>query len=54
MDGIHYENGSDAISGLLSAGKIEENDLPTSIYNAHLWLREKYSKFGFRYERDEN
>jgi len=54
VDGIHYENGSDAISGLLSAGKIEENDLPTSSYNAHLWLREKYSKFGFRYERDEN
>lgn len=54
VDGIHYENGNDAISGLLSAGKIEESDLPTSNYNAHLWLREKYSKFGFRYERDEN
>ena len=54
VDGIHYENGSNAISGLLSAGKIEESDLPTSSYNAHLWLREKYSKFGFRYERDEN
>ena len=54
VDGIHYENGSKAISGLLSAGKIEESDLPTSSYNAHLWLREKYSKFGFKYERNEN
>lgn len=54
VDGIHYENGSKAISSLLSAGKIKKSDLPTSNYNAHLWLREKYSKFGFRYKRDEN
>ena len=54
VDGIHYKNGSEAIRGLLSAGKIKKSDLPISNYNAHLWLREKYSKFGFRYERDEN
>ncbi|MCX5827942.1 MAG: hypothetical protein NTV58_08070 [Deltaproteobacteria bacterium] len=54
VDGIHYANGSKAIRGLLSAGIIEKSDLPTSSYNAHLWLREKHSKFGFRYERDEN
>ena len=54
VDEIHYKNGSKAIIGLLSAGKIQKSDLPTSSYNAHLWLREKYSEFGFRYERDEN
>lgn len=54
VDGFHYENGNDAIRDLLSAGKIEKSDLPTSSYNAHLWLREKHSKFGFKYERDEN
>jgi len=54
VDEIHYTNGSKAINGLLSAGKIERNDLPTSSYNAHLWLREKCSRFGFRYKRDEN
>ena len=54
VDEIHYGNGSKAISGLLSARKIERSDLPISSYNAHRWLCEKCSKFGFRYKRDEN
>lgn len=52
VDGIHYKNGSQAIRDLLSTGKIGENDTPTSNYNAHLWLRQNSSRFGFGYERD--
>jgi hypothetical protein len=54
VDGMHYGNGSTAIRGLLAAGKIVKNDLPTSSYNAHLWLRQNYSRFGFKYERDKS
>ncbi len=52
VDGVHYESASYAISGLISAGKIRKEDIPTSSYNAHLWLRQNNSRFGFKYERD--
>ena len=53
VDGVHYESASRAINGLISAGKVSKDDPPTSSYNAHLWLRQNCSRFGFRYERDE-
>jgi len=54
VDGIHYKYGSKAISGLISAGKVSKSDLPTSSYNAHLWLQQNCSRFGFRYKRVRN
>ncbi len=53
VDGVHYESASKATSGLISAGKVRKDDLPTSSYNAHLWLRQNSARFGFKYERDE-
>lgn len=53
VDGLHYESASKATSGLISAGKVRKDDLPTSSYNAHLWLRQNSARFGFKYERDE-
>jgi len=53
VDGVHYESASKATIGLISAGKIRKEDLPTSSYNAHLWLRKNSPRFGFKYERDE-
>src|SRR3972149_988120 len=53
VDGIHYESGNEAIDALLTTGKIRNGNLPTSSYNAHQWLQENYSEFGFSYERDE-
>ena len=52
VDGVHYESASKAIGGLISAGKVRKDALPTSSYNAHLWLRQNSSRFGFKYERD--
>jgi hypothetical protein len=52
VDGIHYDSASHAINGLISAGKIRKDDIPTSSYNAHLWLRQNNSRFGFKYDRD--
>ena len=52
VDGVHYESASYAINGLISAGKIRKEDIPTSSYNAHLWLRQNSSRYGFKYERD--
>jgi hypothetical protein len=53
VDGVHYESANNAINGLISAGKVRKDDIPTSSYNAHLWLRQNNSRFGFKYERDE-
>lgn len=52
VDGVHYDSASHAINGLISAGKIRKDDIPTSSYNAHLWLRQNSSRFNFKYERD--
>jgi predicted type IV restriction endonuclease len=52
VDGVHYDSASHAINGLISAGKIRKDDIPTSSYNAHLWLRQNNSRFVFKYERD--
>lgn len=53
VDGVHYESANNAINGLISAGKVRKDDIPTSSYNAHLWLRQNNSRFGFKYERDK-
>jgi len=52
VDGVHYESANNAINGLISAGKVRKDDIPTSSYNAHLWLRQNSSRFDFKYERD--
>jgi hypothetical protein len=52
VDGLHYDSASHAINDLISLGKIRIDDIPTSSYNAHLWLRQNSTRFGFKYERD--
>lgn len=53
VDGFYFESGSAAIDDLLSKGKIKKNNLPTSSYNAHAWLKENYYGFDFAYKRDD-
>jgi hypothetical protein len=52
VNGTPYDSGSEAIHALLSRGKIRKGNVPTSSYNAHRWLKENSSKFGFSYKRD--
>jgi hypothetical protein len=54
VDGIHYVSGREAIDALVRKGKIKKSNLPTSSYNAHLWLSENYYGNGFTYKRDGN
>ena len=52
VNGVHYENANDAVDALCRDGVIKKRDIPSSSFNAHLWLSTKLSSFGYTYKRD--
>ncbi|MDD2542379.1 MAG: hypothetical protein PHH28_15255, partial [Desulfuromonadaceae bacterium] len=52
VNGMHYLSANDAVAALCQAGVIKQRDIPTSSFNAHLWLSTKQDSFGYTYIRD--
>lgn len=52
VNGVHYENANDAVDALCRDGVIKKRDIPSSSFNAHLWLSTKQNSFGYTYKRD--
>lgn len=52
VNGMHYLSANDAVAALCQAGVIKQRDIPTSSFNAHLWLSTKQNSFGYTYIRD--